>query len=68
VNGMRWMPTWLLTSVIAGPTSPSSQPSSPVVVEVHRDSFDWTDAGVGAAATLALVVIALGLTLVLRNR
>jgi hypothetical protein len=80
VNGTRWLRAWLLMSVIAaaifasgargasGPTSPSSKPSSPVVVEVHRDTFDWTDAGVGAAATLALVVIAFGLTLVLRNR
>lgn len=73
------MPAWLLGSLIAtaifasgargadGPGSPSAKPSSPVVVEVHRDSFDWKDAGVGAAATLAVVVIAFGLVLALRG-
>jgi hypothetical protein len=73
------MPAWLLVSLIAtaifascargaeGRGSPSSKPSSPVVVEVHRDSFDWEDAGVGAAATLAVTVIAFGLVLALRG-
>jgi hypothetical protein len=37
------------------------------VLEVHKDSFDWKDAGVGAAATLAVVVIAFGLVLALRG-
>ena len=37
------------------------------VVEVHTDSgFDWGDAGIGAAALLALVAIAFGLVIVKR--
>jgi predicted cation transporter len=79
VNGTRWMRAWLVMSVITAvifasgarganaPRSPSSEPSSPVVVELHRDTFDWKAAGVGAAATLAVVVIAFGLVLALRG-
>jgi hypothetical protein len=79
VNWTMSMPAWLLGSLIAtaifasgargavGPRSPSSNPSSPVVLEVHKDSFDWKDAGVGAAGTLAVVVIAVGLVLALRG-
>jgi hypothetical protein len=79
MNRTMWMRAWLLMAVIAaaifasgggaqGPKSPSPQPRSPVVIEVRGDTFDWQDAGVGATATLALVVIAFGLTLVLRDR
>jgi hypothetical protein len=79
VNATRSIPAWLLASLIATaifasgargadePRSPSTKPSSPVVVEVHTDSFDWKDAGLGAAATLAVVVIAFGLVLALRG-
>jgi hypothetical protein len=41
---------------------------SPVVVEVRRDGFHWKDAGVGAVAACALVTIAVGLVLVVRDR
>jgi hypothetical protein len=50
-----------------GPTVPRRAPS-PVVVEVRRDGFHWTDAGVGALAALALVAIAFGVALVVRGR
>jgi hypothetical protein len=51
-----------------GPKPQSGKPASPVVIEVRRDGFDWQDAGVGAAAMLALVAIGCGLTLVVRDR
>jgi hypothetical protein len=51
-----------------GPAVPPRRAPSPVVVEVRRDGFHWRDAGVGAVATLALVTIAFGLVLVLRDR
>jgi hypothetical protein len=43
-------------------TSPASTPSA--IVRVSSNSgFDWADAGVGAAGVLAIVLVALGLTL-----
>ena len=37
------------------------------VVEIHADGgFDWGDAGIGAAAVLALVAIVVGLATVRR--
>jgi uncharacterized iron-regulated membrane protein len=38
------------------------------LVEVRRDGFHWGDAGVGAAAALAIVAIAAGVALVFRDR
>jgi hypothetical protein len=38
----------------------------PVVVTVSDDGFHWTDAGLGAAAAFAAVLLALGLVLALR--
>ena len=67
---------WLVISVIAlaitapgasGARSPQRE-RSPVLVEVRRDGFDWGDAGVGAAAALAIVAIAAGVALVIRDR
>jgi hypothetical protein len=61
--------------VIAAPGvsgAPSPQPErakarSPVLVEVRRDGFHWEDAGVGAAAALAVVAITAGTALVYRE-
>jgi hypothetical protein len=52
---------------VSGARSPPRE-RSPVLVEVRRDGFDWGDAGVGAAAALAIVAIATGLALVLRDQ
>jgi len=38
------------------------------MVEVRRDGFHWGDAGVGAAAALAVVAIAAGAAPVVRDR
>ena len=51
-----------------GPKPATPKPSSPVVIEVQDEGFRWEDAGVGAAATLAMVTIAFGLALVVRQR
>lgn len=72
----RWLVVSLIAAAIAAPGVSGAQrpqpggskPRSPVVVEVRRDGFHWADAGVGAAATLATVVIAAGVALVLRDR
>jgi hypothetical protein len=82
MNRMRSVRRWLLVSTAAGalvfpaagargaqgPKAPGGKPAPPVVVEVSRDHFDWQDAGVGAAAMLALVAIGFGGTLVVRDR
>jgi len=51
-------------------TNPSLEPtrdrSSTVVVRVADDGFHWGDAGVGVAATLAMTLLVLGLSLILR--
>ena len=72
----RWLVISLIPAVIAAPGisgAPSPQPESakarsPVWVEVRRDGFHWGDAGVGAAAALAVVAIAAGAALVYRER
>jgi hypothetical protein len=49
--------------------SPPPEPSTDrptVVVTVRDDGFHWTDAGVGAAATLATTLLVLGIALALR--
>ena len=48
------------------PADPIRDRPSTVVVSVPEDNFRWTDAGVGAAATLATTLLALGLVLALR--
>ena len=73
----RWVLVSLIGAALAAPgvsgaqsprPSHSADPRSPVVVEVRRDGFHWGDAGVGAAAALAIVAIAAGVALVLRDR
>ena len=64
----------LLLSVAAAAshadTNPSPAPGadrrSTVIVSVPDGGFHWADAGVGAAATLAAALLALGLVLALR--
>jgi hypothetical protein len=74
-RGLRWFVVLaLLLSIAAAPshadTNPSPDPSrdrpSTVVVSVREGGFDWTDAGVGAAAMFATTLLALGLALALR--
>ena len=48
------------------PPAPSRDRPSTVVVSVREGGFDWTDAGVGAAAMFATTLLALGLALALR--
>jgi hypothetical protein len=49
-------------------TDPPPTPSRPstVVINASDGGFHWADAGVGAAATLATTLLALGLLLALR--
>jgi hypothetical protein len=75
-RGLRWFVVLaLLLSVAAAssygadtnpPPDPSPDRPSTVVVSVRDGGFHWTDAGVGAAATLATTLLALGLVLALR--
>ncbi len=75
-RGLRWFVVLaLLLSVAAASshgadTNPQPDPSgdrpSTVVVSVRDGGFHWADAGVGAAATLAATLLALGLVLALR--
>jgi hypothetical protein len=51
---------------------PSRAPGSdrappPVVVSVRDSGFHWADAGVGAAAMLAVTLLAVGLAIALRS-
>jgi hypothetical protein len=72
----RWLLVSLIAAAIAAPgvsgvqgaRTDSAKARSPVVVEVRRDGFHWGDAGVGAAAALAVVAIAAGAALVYRER
>ena len=69
----RWLAVSALAGALVAPGAHAAaperaEPPPPVVVEVRRDGFHWKDAGVGAAAALALVTIAFGLVLVLRDR
>jgi hypothetical protein len=79
-RGLRW--GLLLTLVVlsfavaweAGaaaqpPRTPTSDPRpAPVVVSVRDGGFDWADAGVGAAAMLAVMLLAVGLAMAIRPR
>ena len=72
-RGVRWfVVAALLLSFVAAsshaapPPNPSSDRPSTVVVSVRDGGFQWADAGVGAAATLATTLLALGLVLALR--
>jgi hypothetical protein len=68
-----WAFVWLLAAAIvapgtAGDTNPRPSPArpQPVVVKVET-GFDWVDAGLGAAAALAAVLVVAGVTLVVRT-
>jgi hypothetical protein len=68
----RWLLISLIAAVIAAPgvnaaRSPQRE-RSPVLVQVRPDGFHWGDAGVGAAAALAVVAIAAGVALVIHER
>ena len=68
----RWFLIPLVAAALAAPgVSGARSPERerpPVVVQVHRDGFRWGDAGVGAAAAVAIVVIAAGIAVVVRDR
>jgi len=75
-RGLRWFAVLALLSAVAATSShgadtnrapdPNRERPSTVVVSVRDGGFHWTDAGVGAAATLATTLLALGLVLALR--
>lgn len=75
-RGLRWFVVLALLLSVAtasshgGDTNPPPDPNSDrpstVVVSVRDGDFHWADAGVGAAATLATTLLALGLVLALR--
>jgi hypothetical protein len=55
----------LALAEVGAAASPPSR--STVVVELDRGGFHWLDAGVGAAAALALVALAYGVLLLRRG-
>ena len=68
-----WLVVSLLAGVIAsGAGAAGSQPAPagakqpPVVVKVDGGGFHWQDAGLGAAAALAVVLLVHGLALTAR--
>ncbi len=74
---LRWVVALALLLALAATSSsgaketPSRGPGSdrtppPVVVSVRDSGFHWADAGVGAAATLAATLLAVGLAIALR--
>ena len=75
-RGLRWFVVSVALLAIGtassygAETNPAGVPSqdrpATVVVSVRDGGFHWADAGVGAAATLATTLLALGLVLVLR--
>lgn len=74
-RGLRWLVALALLLSLAtasgrAGTNPATEPSderpSTVVVRVSDSGFHWVDAGLGAAAALATMLIALGLVLALR--
>jgi hypothetical protein len=75
-RGLRWFVALALLLTFAAasshgavtnpPAAPSRDRPSTVVVSVRDGGFHWTDAGVGAAATVATTLLALGLVLTLR--
>jgi hypothetical protein len=73
-SGLRWFVAIALLSAVAAAssygadTSPPPAPGRPstVVITARDGGFHWADAGVGAAATLATTLLALGFLLALR--
>ena len=73
----RWLRSFVVLALLslayaasshgADTSPPPSGDRPPTVVVIPRDGgFRWADAGVGAAATLAITLLALGLLLALR--
>lgn len=74
-RGLGWFVAVALLLSVAAASSPagtnpapelSDERPSTVVVRVSDSGFHWVDAGLGAAATVATTLIALGLVLALR--
>lgn len=72
MDTLRRLAIILLAAAIVAPTTataanpePTSRP--PVVVEVTDSGFHWLDAGIGAVAAVAVVLVVVGLTLSVRN-
>jgi len=68
-----WAFVGLVAAAIVAPATadgskpqPSPAQPRPVVVKVES-AFDWVDAGLGAAAALAAVLVVAGITLVVRT-
>jgi len=61
----------LVVAAVSAPAGGATQPEPtdqpPVVVEVSESGFHWLDAGIGAAAALAVVLLVIGLTLSVRQ-
>jgi hypothetical protein len=53
---------------LAGRATLSPPPPPSIVTVFQPNGFDWRDAGIGAGATLALILILLGSTLYLTHR
>jgi hypothetical protein len=74
-RGLRWFVVLVLLLSLTPasshadtnpPPGQSRDGPSEVVVSVREGGFHWTDAGLGAAATFATTLLALGLVLALR--
>ncbi|MGH3065365.1 MAG: hypothetical protein ACRDOF_03600 [Gaiellaceae bacterium] len=57
--------TIVAPTAIAADPKPASRP--PVVVEITDNGFHWLDAGIGAVAAVAVVLLVIGLTLSVRH-
>ncbi len=68
---LQGLPTIRLVAAILAPGAEGAEPEpegrASVVVEVSDSGFHWLDAGIGVAATLALVLLVIGLTLSVRH-
>jgi hypothetical protein len=70
-----WLVVLILVCVVVSSASATAARSGQaaakppsVVVKVDRGGFRWEDAGIGAAAALAVVLLVQGLALVLRTQ
>ena len=55
----RLLPVVLLSLILSGDAA--GAPARPVVVRVDSGGFHWLDAGIGAAAALAVVLLTLAI-------
>ena len=58
---------WAGTSAVSATSQTQERDPRTVVVQLRDRGFHWTDAGIGALATLGLIAAAAGATLVLRR-